>query len=127
MPGFVGLILVDTSVWIDHFHHDDAALVQFLKDRVVVMHPVVLGELLGGSGIPRKYQQALVNLPRIPADSADDVLAFIVERLRGAGVGWADAHILLSTMRQGAGLWTRDGNLAEIAGALLPRVNPWKP
>ncbi len=43
------MILVDTSVWIDHLRHGDDALIALLNDTAVLMHPFVHGELACGN------------------------------------------------------------------------------
>lgn len=39
------MTLVDTSVWIDHFEHVDARLLDLGVNQSVAMHPFVIGEL----------------------------------------------------------------------------------
>jgi predicted nucleic acid-binding protein len=43
------MILVDTSVWIDHFRRTNAGLVDLLRENRVFVHPMVVGELACGS------------------------------------------------------------------------------
>ena len=43
------MILVDTSVWIDHLHHTEGALVALLEQNAVLMHPMILGEQACGN------------------------------------------------------------------------------
>ena len=42
------MILVDTSIWIDHLRSGNAALVRLLNDNAVLAHPSVTGELALG-------------------------------------------------------------------------------
>ena len=42
------MILVDTSVWVDHFRRASAGLAALLAARVVMVHPFVVGELACG-------------------------------------------------------------------------------
>jgi predicted nucleic acid-binding protein len=42
------VILVDTSIWIDHLRTGDSKLVGLLQDSHVLAHPWVTGELALG-------------------------------------------------------------------------------
>jgi hypothetical protein len=47
------LMLVDTSVWVDHFRHRDPLLVDLLESGDVECHPFIIGELAcGNPGAP---------------------------------------------------------------------------
>lgn len=115
------MILVDTSVWIDHLRQRNRHLETILGRRQVLAHPHVVGEIALGS--IRNYDQvvtALTELPRaIVADDAE-VLFFIRKHaLMGSGVGYVDVHLLSSTMlTPEARLWSHDKRLANIATAL---------
>ena len=115
------MILVDTSVWIDHFRARDAALVSLLEERSALIHPFVLGEI--ALGALRQRAIVLANLGRLPAAvtaSDPEVFSFIDRhRLFGSGIGYVDAHLLASVrLSAGAKLWTRDGRLAGVAERL---------
>ena len=42
-------VLVDTSVWVDHFRMHNDALTDLLELDVVFSHPLVLGEIACGT------------------------------------------------------------------------------
>ena len=115
------MILVDTSVWIDHLRVGVPALVTALERGQVLMHPFVLGELACGN---LKYRsqvlELLGNLPPAPIATEVEALRFIERRaLMGRGIGYIDAHLLAATALIGAArLWTRDRRLAAVATEL---------
>ena len=123
------MILVDSSVWIDHLRASNAALVDLIMDEVVLTHPFVIGELAVGSIRNRgEFLARLSELPRSATASDSEVLAFIEQRsLFGLGIGFLDAHLVASTlMTEGTRLWTFDRRLHELAqregcAAELPR------
>ena len=58
------MILVDTSVWIDHLHQHNADLAACLHRNDVITHPMIVGELALGSLARRQEVLALLgNLP----------------------------------------------------------------
>jgi predicted nucleic acid-binding protein len=123
------VILVDTSVWIDHLRYGDAHLAQLLDRGEVAMHPFVLGEIACGN--LRDRATVLSLLQQLPAASVADtaeVLAFIERRsLDGKGIGYVDAHLLASVALTGdASLWTRDKRLAAVATKLRCAYSPVK-
>jgi predicted nucleic acid-binding protein len=112
------MIIVDTSVWVDHFRHTDAMLVNALEGEEVLVHPFVIGELACGILHPRaNVLDLLSRLPSAPRATDDEVLAFIEKRsLNGRGIGFVDVHLLASTTLHGsARLWTHDRPLANVA------------
>jgi predicted nucleic acid-binding protein len=114
------MILVDTSVWIDHFRHGNDALATQLNDAQVLCHPFIVGELACGNLRQRAEILAMLrHLPEVALAEHDEVL-ILVERhtLAGSGIGWLDAHLLASTMMAGASLWTLDRPLARAARRL---------
>ena len=112
------MILVDTSVWIDHLRSTDSDLSQALDEGEVLMHPAVLGELACGNLRNRAGLLALWSeLPSAREATHTEVLAFIEgHRLMGRGIGYVDAQILAATLlTPAAKLWTRDRVLARVA------------
>ena len=119
------MILVDTSIGIDHLRHGDSALVMALEAGRVVMHPFIVGELACGHLQRRAEILALLRaLPQAPVATDEEALAFIETRhLVGRGIGYLDVHLLASVALAGtARLWTRDRRLAAAAGDLALAV-----
>lgn len=115
------MILVDTSVWVDHFRKSDPGLVRWLEAGTVMAHPFVIGELaLGGLKRRETILSMLYDLPAAEVASDAEVLQFIDRhRLAGSGVGYIDAHLLAAVrLTGGAALWTRDKRLNELAVGL---------
>ena len=115
------MILVDTSVWVDHLRRADAALAELLERGTVLMHPFVVGEIACGSLARRAaVLELLQHLPMAEVADSDEILAFIDRRhLHGQGIGLIDVHLLASTaLTAGARLWTRDKRLRAAAEAL---------
>lgn len=115
------MILVDTSVWVDHLRAGDKTVAALLESRRVLAHPFVIGELALGRLRQREaILSALHDLPRATAATDAEVLLFIERHaLAGLGIGHVDAHLLASTrLTAGSALWTRDARLAGVAERL---------
>ena len=115
------MILVDTSVWIDHLRSGETALAAALEDGRVLMHPFVLGELACGTLKNRdEVLDLLGNLPAAPTATDPEVLGLIERRaLMGRGIGYIHVHLLASAALADVGrLWTRDRRLAAVATEL---------
>jgi predicted nucleic acid-binding protein len=112
------VILVDTSVWIDHFRRSEPGLVTLLESDEVLAHPFVIGELACGNMRNRQEILRLFRrLPDAPIATHAETLAFIEQRsLMGRGVGYVDVHLLAAVAISGtARLWTRDKQLDSVA------------
>ena len=115
------MIIVDTSIWIDHLRKGDRAMDQLLAHDAVMLHPFVLGEIALGSLRNRKKVLAeLETIPFAPMVAIDDVLELIEQQgLSGSGIGLIDAHLLASTLLDADDLlWTKDRRLAAVAERL---------
>ena len=115
------MILVDTSVWVDHLRKGDRGLAELLTASNVLMHPFVVGELACGNLRKRDQILALLkDLPRASVAMDDEVLFFIEQHtLMGRGLGFVDMHLLASVALHGtARLWTRDKRLRAAADSL---------
>ena len=114
------MILVDTSIWIDHLRKTSAALAAELDAGRVCTHAFVVGELACGSlGNRKEILGLLKTLPQAGMATEDEVLYFIEHhRLMGLGIGYVDAHLLASSTLHAAKLWTRDKRLGEVAEKL---------
>jgi|SRR5882724_6951962 len=116
------MILIDTSVWVDHLRSGDQAVAAALERGGVLMHPFVLGEIACGN-LTKKRSEVLRLLAELPAaqSATDEEALSFIERygLMGRGIGYIDVHLLASVMLAGkARLWTRDKRLAAIAADL---------
>jgi predicted nucleic acid-binding protein len=112
------VILVDTSVWVDHLRRGDPLLAARLEDAEVLGHPFVVGEIACGSLADRStVLDLLQDLPQAPVADAREVLGFIGRhRLHGKGLGYVDVHLLAAVaLSPGAQLWTRDKRLRAAA------------
>ena len=120
------MILVDTSVWIDHFRRGNAALASLLERAEVSCHPMVLGELACGNLMRRaKILGWLRALPVAGSVRHDEVLSFIeTHRLMGQGLGLVDVHLLASARLAATPLWTMDAVLSRAATRLEIGFSP---
>lgn len=110
-------MLVDTSVWIDHFRRKNARLAELLDGNHVWSHPFVIGELACGNlGRRREVLSYLDALPQTPLVDHDEVRGFIESHgLSGRGLGWIDVHLLASARLASVPFWTVDKRLAAVA------------
>ena len=112
------MVLVDTSVWIDHFRGNDSVLAELLIKNNVLTHPFVRSELALGNLRQRdSILNLLDNLPQASVAYAEEIIFFIEKNaLFGLGIGLIDAHLLASTqIAQNTKLWTRDKKLLSAA------------
>lgn len=114
------MILVDTSVWIDHFRMGSPTLAGLLEHGEVVTHSFVVGELACGFLRNRgEILSLLRELPAAPEAEHAEVLGFVERyRLHGRGIGWVDAHLLASARLSGSVVWTLDTRLRKVAALL---------
>ena len=121
------MILVDTSVWIDHLRAGEPALAERLNRGDVLIHPFVIGELSCGNLHNRREALTLLkNLPSSPRASDEEAL-FLIEQhaLMGRGLGYIDSHLLASVLLgDGLQLWTRDKRLAAVAAEMELSYEP---
>ena len=112
------MVLVDTSVWIDHFRKHEDVLSDLLIKNNVLTHPFVRGELALGNLRQRdSILNLLDNLPQAIVVYAEEINFFIEKNaLFGLGIGLIDAHLLASTqIAENTKLWTRDRKLMAAA------------
>jgi predicted nucleic acid-binding protein len=114
------MILVDTSVWVDHFRNENSQLKAWLNDNEVIVHPFVIGELACGSMRNRnEVLNLLSELPEATVANHDEVLTFVENnRIYGTGIGWIDAHLVASALLSKSKLMTLDKPLSKIAAML---------
>src|SRR2546428_11179211 len=71
------MILVDTSVWIDHFRKGSSLLAELLSEASVLIHPFVIGELACGNLKNRtRILGDLQALPSAVSAAHEEVLRF---------------------------------------------------
>jgi len=114
------MVLVDTSVWIDHFKNKNSALESLLLEESVATHPFVVGELACGNFANRKEILELLSaLPCFREVSNAEFMTFIDHhRLWGKGLGFVDIHLLAAAAVSGSFLFTLDKPLLETARKL---------
>ena len=116
------MILVDTSVWVDHLRSGEPSLEELLNQSQILLHPFVIGELACGNLQNRQEVIALLqNMPTAPIASEEETLLLIDNhKLMGRGIGYIDAHLLASVLLgDGTRLWTRDKRLSVISQEML--------
>jgi predicted nucleic acid-binding protein len=121
------VILVDTSVWVDHLRKGRPALARLLEDGLVLGHPWVIGELALGHVSQR--QEVIWLMKRLPQATVatDEEVLMLIDRqpLYGLGIGYVDAQLLAATqLTAGAAVWTADRRLAAAASRLGCAVDP---
>lgn len=114
------MVLVDTSVWIEHFRHGSEMLIDLLSENQVLCHQFIVGELaLGGVKDRQVTLRRLQRLPHVVPARDSEVLELIErQKLVGSGIGYVDAHLLTSLrLTAGGRLWTLDRRLHSAAVA----------
>ena len=114
------MILVDTSVWVEHLRRGDAELTGLLAEGQVLCHPFVIGELACGRLTDRRSVLSLLDaLPKAPGVGQREALDFVDRHaLASSGIGWVDVHLLAAASLARCALWTRDRALARVAARL---------
>ena len=112
-------VLLDTSVWVDHFRRANAALVQLVTLDQALTHPMVVVELACGTPpAPRpKTLGDMALLGSVRQATLEEVRDFIErEALYGLGCGLVDLALLCSVLiTPNTRLWTMDKRLHELA------------
>jgi predicted nucleic acid-binding protein len=119
-------VLVDTTIWINHFRKGSKELIRLLDEDEIVIHSIIIGELSTGN-LPKRKQtlKDLYNLQKVDVGSAEEVLQFIEsERLYGKGVRWGDCNLLYSAIVNAVPLWTEDVRFSNIARRYKCRYLP---
>ncbi|MEO6717838.1 MAG: VapC toxin family PIN domain ribonuclease [Novosphingobium sp.] len=115
------MIVVDSSIWIDHIHTGEPQLNSLLLRDHALMHPHALGEISLGS--IRNRENVLARFMRLPVPNIakEGHVLFLIdeEKLIATGIGYTDAHLLASALiTPGGKLWTRDRRLHTQAKRL---------
>jgi len=112
------MVLVDTSVWIDHFRNTNSRLIELLISEEASCHPFIIGELACGNIKNRQEILSLLKaLPALPRAEDEEIIFFIeTHNIFGKGIGLIDVHLLASCLFKSTPLWSLDKKLKETAG-----------
>lgn len=122
------MVLVDTSVWINHLKSKNEYLSNLLLDEKVLIHPFIIGELACGSMNNRDLiLRYLDDMPRSTILEHEETLNFLNSKnLYSKGLGWIDVNLLLSAIYAKCKLWTLDQRLRTVAIGLKINYSPIK-
>lgn len=114
------MILIDSSIWIDHIRKELPRLSDLVQNERACTHPFVIGEVaLGNIKNRARFLREMTKLPKVEAANDFEVMALIEHnRLFGTGLGYVDCHLLASALMSGVELWSGDKRLAGAAGKL---------
>jgi len=114
------MVLVDTSVWVEHLRSGDIGLEILLNDGDVICHPFIIGEIACGNLRNRaEIISLLQELPMAVLADDEEVIRFLEDyKLMGKGLGYIDIHLLMSAMLSKTSLWTLDKRLHEVSSKL---------
>ena len=115
------MVLVDTSVWIEHLRRGDDILARLLEGNQVLTHPFVIGEIACGNLAGRgEILSSLMDLPALSPATESEAMYFLErKRLMGRGIGYIDVHLLAAAaLAPPARLWTRDQRLEAVSRSL---------
>ncbi len=120
------MILVDTSIWVDHLRRGTGGLAQLLQEGLVATHRLVIQELACGRLAHRtEILDLLETLPKLPETGHSEFLEFVHQHaLEGKGLGAVDVHLLASARLGRARIWSRDRMLCRAAGQLEILASP---
>lgn len=120
-------VLVDTSVWVDHFKRGNDSLVHLLERDLVLTHPLIIGEIACGTPPNRRETLAdLASLRQSQQASIQETMVLMESRhLYGLGCGLVDMLLLASALlTEGAELWTLDKGLDAVCDRVQLRHLP---
>jgi predicted nucleic acid-binding protein len=114
------MVIVDTSIWVDHFRSGNKHLEKLLLNDEVICHEFIIGELACGNLKSRSEILTLFQaLPHAPTIDHQEFLHFIEKHhLMGRGIGLVDIHILASAQLANESIWTADSRLKAAAKSL---------
>lgn len=121
------MIVVDSSIWIDHIRSPEPRLDALLMREHALMHPHALGEIALGSMKRREVVLSRFALLPVPNVAKEGYVLYLIEEkdLAATGLGYTDAHLLASALlTPGGRLWTRDKRLHAQAERLGVAYRP---
>jgi predicted nucleic acid-binding protein len=120
------VILVDSSIWIEHLRRENATVSSLLSSRSILVHPFVIGEIaVGNLRNRRRVLDTLRDLPAAVVASDEEALHFIDRYLlAGRGLGYIDVHLLAAARLSHSVVWTADKRLQASAELLSLSAKP---
>ena len=114
------MVLVDTSVWVEHLRSGNIGLENLLNDGHVVCHLFIIGELACGNLSNRSEILSLLQvLPLANHAEHEEAMLFIENySLMGKGLGYIDMHLIASAILTKVPIWTLDKKLKEVSAKL---------
>jgi hypothetical protein len=114
------LVLVDTSVWVEHLRSGNIGLESLLNEGHVVCHLFIVGELACGNLSNRSEILSLLQaLPLANHAEHEEVMQLIENySLMGKGIGYIDMHLIASAILTKVPIWTLDKKLREVSSKL---------
>jgi hypothetical protein len=114
------MVLVDTSIWVEHLRAGHRGLEDLLAEGKVACHELIIGELACGVIKNRREILALMQaLPTVIEAEHDEAMLFIDRhRLTGKGLGFIDVHLMASAVLSDTPLWTMDKTLKAESSRL---------
>ena len=114
------MVLVDTSVWVEHLRSGNVGLENLLNEGRVVCHLFIVGELACGNLSNRAEILSLLQaLPLVNHAEHEEVMHFIESySLMGRGLGYIDMHLIASALLTKVPIWTLDKKLKEVSSKL---------
>jgi predicted nucleic acid-binding protein len=114
------MVLVDTSVWVEHFRSGNIGLENLLNEGDVACHLFITGELACGNLSNRaEILSLLQTLPLANHAEHEEVMHFIENyKLMGKGLGYIDMHLIASAILSKVPIWTLDKKLKDVSSKL---------
>ena len=122
------MVLVDTSVWVNHFRHGSESLLRLLSNDQVLTHPLIILEIACGSApAPRQQTLAYMGKLQIAKTATTTEVMNLIEREKkhDSGCGAIDISLLAATLITPlAVIWTLDKKLETLAKKLGVSFKP---
>jgi len=114
------MVLVDTSVWVEHLRSGNIGLENLLNDDHVICHLFIVGELACGNFSNRSEILSLLQaLPLANHAEHEEVMHFVENySLMGKGLGYVDMHLIVAAMLNRVPIWTLDKKLKGVSSKL---------
>ena len=107
------------TVWAEKWRYRTSSDAYCLASPHSLSSPIYGELLIGDPGGREQLLTAYQMMYRVPAVRHSEVVEFVRARqLYGQGIGWIDAHLLVSAVVANVPLWTADEKLANLASAL---------